>query len=110
MISVMSEEKQTRIETATIVTDSIKTFIRDLGFPIFIAILLIYNSWQMQTYLINTNDKRDEQIGVLSEAVRQLSTSTIKIQEIMTENQSILQEIRITRIVDDRTKNNKGAQ
>lgn len=103
MISIMAEENKTKIDTAVFVGDSIKTFIRDLGFPIFVAILLIYNSWQMQTYLINTNDKRDQQIATLSEAVKQLSISTIRIQEIITENQRVLQEIRISKIVDERT-------
>ena len=93
---VLTTTKQT---FSSSMTDSVRIFIRDLGFPIFIAILLIYNSYQMQNYLISTNERREAQLVIMGEAIRQISNSTDKSREMMIENNAILRELRIQKIV-----------
>lgn len=97
----MTEKK---VEISSLVSDSVKSFIRDLGFPIFLSTLLIFNSWQMQNYLITTNDKRDLQITVLAEAVKELSIATNALRKTSDENNVMLKELRIISIVDEKRK------
>ena len=96
MVSILKEKQ--KAETSSII-DSIRIFIQDLGFQTFIAILLIYNSYQMQNYLISTNERREAQLAIMGEAIRQMSDSTNKSRELTTENNAILRELRIQKII-----------
>lgn len=92
------------VEISSVVSESIKSFIRDLGFPIFISVILIWNSWQMQSYLIGTNERREAQLATLAESIRGMQTASEKSRDISIENNAMLRELRIAKAISDGKK------
>ena len=90
-----------KIEISNVVSESIKSFIRDLGFPIFISVVLIWNSWQMQNYLIGTNERREAQLETLTDAIRGMESTASKMRDVSIENNAMLRELRIAKAIAD---------
>ena len=86
------EHKSLEVDAVSNLAEAVQSFIKNVGFPVFIALMLIYNQWQLQSFLMVTNEKRDTQLATLTDAVRTMSIVLTQLQGTANENKAMLTE------------------
>jgi hypothetical protein len=54
-------------------------FIKDLGFPVFLTLILLYNTWNLQNFLIQKLNQTDEITKKLTETLNVNTQTLIEI-------------------------------
>lgn len=77
MISIMENTASTeREQTLTIVA-----IIKDLGFPIFLTLVLLYNSWSLQNFLIQKLNQSEQTFQKLADTLTEIKQEMKDLQK-----------------------------
>lgn len=59
--------------------------IKELGFSVVITCLILWNNWQMQSFIINSLDKKDQQLQVFITTLNEQTKTLIEIKNELAE-------------------------